>query len=68
MAETVRQINGGIIVPPMNKEALSEACVYLISHTDEIRQFRDNIRANWSRLMSWDSISDDYMECYQKLL
>jgi glycosyltransferase involved in cell wall biosynthesis/CelD/BcsL family acetyltransferase involved in cellulose biosynthesis len=63
-------INGktGLIVPPENPQALKDAIVYLLSHSDVRNEFKKDISIATQSKFNWDSISLYTEKVYQGLI
>lgn len=58
----------GLIVPPCDVESLASSIIHLHQDKDLLQSMRNNIRDKWLPSMSWDSIADEYISIYYKIL
>lgn len=58
----------GLVVPPCDAMALSNAMNELIGSPNLLVQFKENIEKLWRPSMSWDPIAEKYIEMYKDLL
>ena len=64
LPEVVKDGETGLVVPPCDVDALSNAMNHLIEHPELLESMRNNIEKNWKPSMSWGPIADKYIECY----
>lgn len=67
MADVVKHLTYGLVVPPCDSNALSKAMVYLLDNPQLLESFKANISSQWHEEMSWGPIAKKYIEMYQEL-
>jgi glycosyltransferase involved in cell wall biosynthesis len=65
LGETVRRDETGLVVPPGDSQALTEAIVYLLSDDDLYRRCQEAM-ANCLNRYSWPSIAEQTLHVYKK--
>lgn len=55
----------GLIVPPKDVEALSEAIKKLLDSPQLLYSMRSNIDKIWKPKMAWSAIAESYINCYE---
>jgi len=65
MAEVVRLARAGIIVPPMDAEAMGSAIVRLATHDSERSEFSRNAIAAFQERFTLKTMADTYMKLYR---
>lgn len=68
LAESVVDGETGILVPPRDSKALSEAIIKLSNNKDLLIKMRNNIGDKWTTKMSWNPIAEQYINIYKKVL
>lgn len=68
LPEVVKDGIYGIVVPPCDSKAISEAMTNLIESPELLNKFRENINNQWRPTMSWDPIAEKNIEMYKSLL
>lgn len=58
----------GLIVPPNDVKALSDAICSLLSDRKKLNDLRNNIGKIWRPMMSWEKIANDYLRVYSEVL
>ncbi len=67
MPEEVKDGVLGLVVPPCDVNALSEAMTKLLDKPDLLNSFRENIEKIWQPTMSWEPIAKKYIGLYNDL-
>ena len=57
----------GLVVPPCNVTALSDAMKKLLDNPELVANFRKNIEEEWRPSMSWEPIAEKYINLYNEL-
>lgn len=68
LPKTVSNGETGLIVPPCDVKSLEKAIIQLHQDKDMLLTMRSNIHGKWMPSMSWNSIADDYISVYNKVL
>lgn len=68
MPEEVKNGEYGLVVPPKDSVALSEAMEKLLDDPNLLDRFRKNIDEKWRPTMSWEPIAKKYIEMYKELV
>ena len=58
----------GLVVPPCDVKALSDAMNYLLGNPEQLVAYKKNIHNIWRKDQSWEPIAQKYIEEYTKLL
>ena len=64
LPEAIDNEKTGLIVPPCNSNALSNAMDLLLSDKMLLNKMRENINTLWRKEMGWDKILKSYIKCY----
>lgn len=67
MPEEVKNGEYGLVVPPKDPLALSEAMEKLLDNPNMLERFRKNIDEKWRPTMSWEPIANKYINMYREL-
>lgn len=66
--EIVEKSNCGLLVNPLDEQAIADAIAYLIAHPEEAKQMGENGRNAVIRNYSWEAEAKTLLLAYQKLL
>ena len=64
LPEAIDNEKTGLIVPPCNSTALSNALDLFLSDKMLLNKMRENINTLWRKEMGWDRILESYIKCY----
>ena len=65
--DAVKEGENGLLVPPLNKNALSDAIIYLLENEDIREKFGENGREN-IKDYSWERIAERTEKVYENLI
>jgi len=68
IAEVIRDGHSGVLVPPGDTGALSEACIRLLMHPEERRRLGENARTDALARHSWSNYTERLERIYLKAL
>ena len=65
LADAVQHGKTGIVVPPCDADGLAKGIMDLYSDKERLNTMRQYIKDVWTKDMEWDSIANDYLNCYK---
>ncbi len=69
LSEMITHNENGILVPPKDSKALSEAIISILNNQERLSSFSNSIERDYYHgSKSWDSICDKYITFYQQLI
>ena len=65
LAVAVQHNKTGIVVKPCDVNDLANGIMNLYSTKEKLNAMRKNIKEEWMKDMGWESIANEYLECYK---
>ena len=68
MMKVVQHEETGLVIPPCDVDSLRDAIIELIEKPEKLVFYRKNIKEKWRPAMNWQSIADDHVNIYRRLI
>ena len=65
LADAVQHGKMGLVVKPCDADSLAKGIMELYSNKEKLSMMRKYIREVWTKDMGWESIANDYLNCYK---